>query len=161
MTGEISCLHPRLLLRDDLCFHQHHFCASSAFQNLFGSFLGILMTEKDSRCSQKNKTHDSTATLETRLKMFTRILPRQSEQTEAVLACTAFGSCSTINIFILSTKRFLTATLTSSTSAQPSLMRLLYKGFSKILCLSTAFAGLPLQLWCLEEAADEESDGRR
>lgn len=87
----------------------------------------------------KKKTHDSTATLETRLKMFTRILPRQSEQTEAVLACTAFGSCSTINIFILSTKRFLTATRTSCTSAQPSLMRLLYKGFSKILLLLQDF----------------------
>lgn len=87
---------------------------------------------KSTQDTHKKKTHDSAATLETRLKMFARILPRQSEQTEAELARTAFGSCSTIDIFILSTKRFLTATLTSSTAAQPGLIRLLYKAYPKL-----------------------------
>lgn len=81
---------------------------------------------------KRKNTHDGAATLETRLKMFARILPRQSEQTEAELARTAFGSRSAVDIFILSTKRFLTATLTSSTAAQPGLTRLLYKAYPKL-----------------------------
>lgn len=132
--NEIKGLHPKLLLSDDLRFHHHHFCACSAFQNLFGSFLGTLMNEKHSRCSQKKKkTHDSAATLETRLKMFARILPRQSEQTEAVLARTAFGSCSTIDIFILKKERKIPYCHadTLSTAAQPGLIRLLYKAYPK------------------------------
>lgn len=92
LTGRSKPLPPRVLLSQDL--HK--------------------MLPKKQR-----KKHMTTATLETRLKVSARLLLRQSEQTEAVLPRTAFGSCSTIKIF--SAKRFLTAALTSSTPAQARL----------------------------------------